>query len=264
VSAKDTASGALAGRRVLVTRAAHQTSELAERLRALGATPILIPTIEIAPLTSYAALDAALRELPTFDCVAFTSANAVQAFHARAQLMGVSPQISRIASVGNATERALQAAGLRADVIPPVFTAESLAETLAPEARGKRFLLVLAENAPATLHDGLIAAGAEQVTIVSAYSNRMPESSLTGIASLLRDEGSYPDAVTFTSASTASNLLALLQAAQLTLPRSIIRASIGPITSCALRELDLPPHVEARESTIAALVECLVMHFRQT
>ena len=93
---------------MLVTRAAHQASELADRLRALGATPILIPTIEIAPPSSYAPLDAALCELATFDCVAFTSANAVQSFHARALLIGISPQIGCVASVGKAIDFILQ------------------------------------------------------------------------------------------------------------------------------------------------------------
>jgi hypothetical protein len=53
----------LARRRILITRAPHQASELADRLRELGAIPILIPTIEIAPPASYAALDAALAQL---------------------------------------------------------------------------------------------------------------------------------------------------------------------------------------------------------
>jgi uroporphyrinogen-III synthase len=40
-----------------------------------------------------------------------------------------------------------------------------------------------------------------------------------------------------------------------------VRASIGPITSRALDGLGLPPHLEAAEPTIAALVEALAAHF---
>jgi uroporphyrinogen-III synthase len=145
--------------------------------------------------------------------------------------------------------------------VPPVFTAESLAETLRPEARARRILLVLAENAATTLHDGLVAAGAE-VTVADAYSNRIPAASLAAITSLFGDTAAYPDAVTFTSASTANNLLALLETAQLKLPEAVTRASIGPVTSRALVELNLPPHIEAKESTIPALVECLAAHFQ--
>ena len=151
--------------------------------------------------------------------------------------------------------------GLQAGVIPPTFTAQSLAETLRPEASGKRFLLVLAEAAPTILSDGLESAGG-QVTVAAAYSNRIPASSLQAIASLFSNPGNCPDAVTFTSASTAANLVALLEASGLTLPAAVVRASIGPITSRALRDLGLPPHIQASESTIPALVAALELHFQ--
>jgi uroporphyrinogen-III synthase len=252
----------LVGRRILVTRAPHQASELAQRLLALGATPILIPTIEIAKPDSYEALDGAIRSLASFDVIAFTSANAVKAFQQRAHELGVTPSPRRVAVVGPATQREVESIGLRADVVPPVFTADSLAETLSPEARDRRFLLLLAQNAPTTLHEGLVAAGA-QVTVAAAYSNRIPEQSVAAMSSLFHDPAGSPDAVTFTSASTANNLAALLAAVQMSLPEEITRASIGPITSRALRELRLPPHIEARESTIPALVECLALHFSE-
>lgn len=252
---------ALAGRRVLVTRAPRQASELADRLRALGAEPVLIPTIEIVPPSSYAGLDAVIADLGGFDVVAFTSANAVEAFAERAAALGVAPAPRRVAVVGRATERAVRAMGLWVDIVPPVFTAESLAETLATEARGRRFLLVLAENAPTILRDGLLSAGAAQVTVAAAYRNRVPEASVAAVACLFDSEEAYPDAVTFTSASTANNLLGLLEAAGLRLPEVVVRASIGPVTSKALRELGLAPHVEAKESTIAGLVEALTAYF---
>jgi uroporphyrinogen-III synthase len=255
---------ALTGRRILVTRAPGQASQLAERLRALGATPILIPTIEIAPPASFAALDAALAALSGFDLVAFTSANAVEAFRQRAQLLGVPPAPRRIAVVGPATARAVAAIGLDADVVPPIFTGESLAQTivqtLLPEAPGARILLVLAEQAPATLASALAAAGA-RVTVAAAYCNRIPRASLAALADLFADPSKGPDAVTFTSASTAGNLIALLDAAGLTLPAAVVRASIGPVTSRALADLGLPPHLEAGEPTIAALAEALADYF---
>ena len=250
----------LANRRILITRAPHQASELADRLRELGATPILIPTIEIAPPTSFDALDAALASLSDFDLIAFTSANAVEAFHQRAELLHINPAPRRIAAVGSATARAIEAIGLSADVVPATFTAQSLAQTLRPEATGRRMLLILAEGAPTTLRDGLEAAGAH-ITIANAYSNRIPEASLQAITSLFSNSTQYPDAVTFTSASTAANLVALLDAARLTLPAEVVRASIGPITSRALNELSLPPHIEATESTISGLVASLATYF---
>jgi uroporphyrinogen-III synthase len=248
----------IVGRRVLVTRAPKQASELADRLREAGAEPVLIPTIEIVPPGSYEALDRAIGELSGFDVVAFTSANAVEAFAERCRVSGVRPEPRRVAVVGKASQRAVEAVGLKADVIPPVFTAESLAETLAPEAMDRRFLLVLAEAAPMTLRDGLMRAGAAEVRVVAAYSNRVPEESVAAVREMFADEAECPDAVTFTSASTATNLIALLDAAGVKLPDAVVRASIGPVTSKALSELRIPAHVEARESTVAGLVEALV------
>jgi uroporphyrinogen-III synthase len=256
----------LSGRRILITRAPHQASLLAERLSALGATPILIPTIEIAPPASFATLDASLAVLSGFDLVAFTSANAVEAFQQRAQLLGVAPAPRRIAVVGPATERAVEAIGFHADLVPPVFTAESLAQsiiqTVLCEVPSARILLVLAEQAPATLHSALSAAGAS-VTVAAAYSNRVPQASLAEVAALFAETEKVPDAVTFTSASTVRNLVALLDAAGHALPASVLRASIGPITSRALRDLGLPPHLEAAEPTIAALADALAAYFQK-
>ena len=178
---------------------------------------MVVPTIEIGPPSSFAALDAALTSLRDFDLIAFTSANAVEAFHERAHLLGIAAAPKRIAAVGPATARALEAIDLHADVMPATFTAEALGATLAPGASGLRILLLLAEEAPPTLHDALVAAGAE-VTVAAAYRNRIPESSLATVTSLFREAATYPDAVTFTSASTAANLVALLDAAGLTLP----------------------------------------------
>jgi len=252
----------LAGRRILVTRAPHQAPQLAETLREMGALPILIPTIEIVPPASYAALDAALGSLAGFDLVAFTSANAVQAYGERMQSIGLVATPRRIAAVGPATARALEAIGLHAEVIPPVYTAESLAQSLLPEARDRNILLILAEGASQTLGNALEAAGA-RTTIASAYANRIPEDSRTAITALFASPATYPEAIIFTSASTVHNLVALLEAAGLGthLPASIVRASIGPITSRALRELGLPPHCEAAEPTIPALAAALIVHF---
>jgi uroporphyrinogen-III synthase len=155
----------------------------------------------------------------------------------------------------------VEAIGLRVDVVPPVFTAESLAGTLAPEAGGRRFLLMLAEEAPTALRDRLERAGATEVRVVAAYGNRVPEGSVAAVRELFGAAAAWPDAVTFTSASTARNLVGLLDAARLALPEAVVRASIGPVTSKALRELGLSPHVEAREASVVGLVVALVGYF---
>lgn len=278
----------LAHRRILITRTRHQASDLATQLEALGATPILIPTIEIAPPTSFCALDTALACLHTYDWLIFTSANAVDAFHQRITSLEIrvphlpdsttvdkvgnrasdphsapEPQkFPKIAAIGPSTAKAVQGIGLTVDLLPPQYVAESLAEAIKPHALNSNFLLIRAAEARDILPTALTAAGAT-VTIADAYRNQIPPDSIPALQSLFATAVNYPDAITFTSSSTATNLLALLEAAGLSLPPEIQRISIGPITSQTLRDLDLPPHAEAAQPTIPALVEKVVKTLKQ-
>jgi uroporphyrinogen-III synthase len=249
--------------RVLVTRSPQQSSSLAECLRALGLEPILIPAIEITEPTSFRALDAALAQLDDFHWLLFTSANAVEAFHRRlAHGLWPSGPALRTAAIGPSTARALEAIGLTADLIPPQAVAESLAEALLPHVRQPdgsptRFLLVRAEEAPEHLPETLRSTGAF-VTIAPAYRNIIPTDSIPAIRALFSAPDHYPDAITFTSSSTVSNLLALCEAAGVTLPSEPLRISIGPITSQTLRDAGYPPHAEAPEPTVTSLAETVV------
>ena len=158
----------LTGRHILITRSGRQASELAARLEALGAETVSIPTIELAPPSSYCALEAALASVRGFDWVLFTSANAGEAFAERARWIGIIPSPRRIAVVGPATAKAVQGIGLAVDLMPAQFVAESLTEALLPFAPGASMLLVRAEAARDVLPDALTEAGA-QVTIAAAY-----------------------------------------------------------------------------------------------
>jgi uroporphyrinogen-III synthase len=247
-------------KRILITRTRHQASDLAAQLEALGATTIIVPTIEIVPPNSFSALDAALTCLRTYDWLLFTSANAVEAFHRRAQLLHLTQLPKKIAAIGPATLSAANAIGLTVDLVPPQYIAESLTAALLPEAPGKSFLLVRAAEARDHLPETLTAAGAT-VTIAEAYRNQLPTESIPTLQALFASPETYPDAITFTSASTARNLFALLEAANLTLPPNIALASIGPITSGALRDLGHGPTIQAAEPTIPALVEALEASF---
>jgi uroporphyrinogen-III synthase len=280
--------------RILITRAPHQSSALAEQLIAHGCDPILIPAIEIVDPTSFAALDAALAHLETFHWLLFTSANAVEAFSNRLATLkgtdvsslaalkgtGFSPSINdlsregalapegtssascHIAAIGQATARAAEAHNLPVTLIPPQAVAESLAEALLPHTHQPdrtptRFLLIRAEQARDHLPDTLRSAGAD-VTIAPAYRTIIPNSSIEALRTLFSPAGRAVHAITFTSSSSATNLLALLEASGLTLPPEIPRISIGPITTQTLRDLNLPPHSEAAEPTIPALVASVV------
>jgi len=248
---------ALERKRILVTRTRRQASDLSAQLDALGAIPILIPTIEIIPPESYDHLDVALAQLNNFDWLVFTSANAVEVFAERRDC-NITPR--KIAVIGPATARAVQGTGLSVDLIPPLNVAESLAESLTTEAQGKRILLIRAAEARDVLPEALTRAGAS-VTIAEAYRNRIPPESIPALQQLFASPETWPDAITFTSASTARNLSVLLEAANLTLPPTITLASIGPITSQGFRDFGFTPTLEAPEPTIPARVQGLIDFF---
>lgn len=247
----------LENRRILITRAPNGASELATQLSAHRAVVLSIPTIEIIPPESYAPLDRALADLGGFDWIVFTSAHAVEVFGERRN-ENISPK--NVAVIGPATARAVQKLGIEVALMPSRYVAESLADSLTHFAAGANVLLIRAAEARDVLPIALRQAGCH-LTIVEAYRNRIPSGSIPELQKLFSAPKNYPVIITFTSASTARNLVALLNTAGVKLPVEIVLASIGPITSRALQDLDLTPTVEAKEATIPALVEAISKYF---
>jgi uroporphyrinogen-III synthase/uroporphyrinogen III methyltransferase/synthase len=237
---------------VLVTRAAHQAGKLSEGLRAFGAEPVEVPVLEIRPPASFEPLDLALRQLHRYDWLVLTSANAVRALVERAAALGiVDAAVPNVAAVGEATATAARNAGFTVALIPREYVAESLVESLAGQASGKRMLLARAEIARDVIPDALRASGSE-VDVVDAYRNVMPEST----PALLRQAlGRGIDAATFTSSSSVTHLADAAAAAGIAFPFAGVAAiSIGPITSATLREQGWEPAAEAIPHDIPGLI----------
>jgi uroporphyrinogen-III synthase len=123
----------LAGKRILVTRAAHQAGKLSEGLRALGAEPVEVPVLEIQPPASFAPFDRALRSLGSYHWLILTSANRVRTLQERAQALGLRPASTaqlKVAAVGEATASAARDAGFAVSLVPETYVAESLVNEL--------------------------------------------------------------------------------------------------------------------------------------
>jgi uroporphyrinogen-III synthase/uroporphyrinogen III methyltransferase/synthase len=245
----------LANRRILVTRARHQAGKLSEGLRALGAEPVEVPVLEIQPPASYEALDAALRNITGYDWLILTSANTVRVLAERAPAL-TGPQV---AVVGAATAAEARKLGLRIDLTPDEYVAESLVEALAAQIKGKRVLLARAAVARDVIPDALRAAGAT-VDVADAYRNGVPDEA----PELLLAALALPlDAATFTSSSTATHLAEAAAKAGIAFPFPGVPAiSIGPVTSQTLRDLNWPPAAEADPHDIPGLIEAVKRAFR--
>jgi uroporphyrinogen-III synthase/uroporphyrinogen III methyltransferase/synthase len=255
----------LAGRRVLVTRAAHQAGKLSKGLRELGAEPVEVPVLEIRPPASFEALNAALRKLDSYDWLILTSANAVRALEERAIALKITlaqPSRLQVAAVGEATAAASRKAGLKVAFVPEAYVAESLVEGLLQSLQTSRLRILLARAAVArdVIPDALRASGAE-VEVVDAYRNVLPEAAPGQLRRAVAEE---LDAATFTSSSSVTHLAEAARAAGVGWPLADVPAvSIGPITSQTLRELGWPPAVEAVASDIPGLIDAVERIFRR-
>jgi uroporphyrinogen-III synthase len=255
-------TGPLAGRRIVVTRAARQSGGLQERLEQQGAEVLLLPTIEIGPPDSFAPLDDALWHVGGFDWLVVTSANAVRVIGERLTELGLaSAALGRLrcAAVGPSTADALHEMGLEVEVVPERAIGEALAEALADRVRGQSVLLVRAAVARDVVSEALAVAGAT-VTIVDAYRTVVPADAMER-ARVVFDPELLPDAVAFTSGSTATHLLDVLRQAGLVFPRDVACLSIGPVTSASLRDAGLLVAAEAETASLDALVDACVRFF---
>ena len=262
----------LRGLRILVGRARHQASALSSGLRNLGAEVVEIPFIEIWRPRSFQPLDSALMNLSEYDWLILTSVNGVEALWERLQELRFKTQRLahlKIAAIGPATRRAIEEHGIKVNVVPEEYVAESVVASLRRKVKGKRVLLARAKVARDVIPRELRRLGA-RVDVVEAYETVIPQSSRKRVRAVLDHSERRPDVITFTSSSTVRNFVALLGKnrergrsrhtgrSQKKHLDGVKFASIGPVTSSTLRELGLPVDIEARKYDIPGLIEAIV------
>lgn len=256
----------LFGKRIAVTRSREQASALSSRLRDLGADPVEFPVIKTVARPVDDAIEAAADSLGSYDWVVFTSANGVNSFFEQLDAMGKDARAfggAKVCAIGPATAQVLADRGIKADVVPPRFVAESVAETLIGEGVGKesRVLVLRAAVARDTMIESLREQGAE-VDVVAVYDTVMPdEADQVKRMRALLEEGLL-DAVTFTSSSTVRNFCSMLSDdmgvdAFAKAMEGVACLSIGPITSQTMRDSGLTVTAEAAEYTIPGLVQVI-------
>ena len=253
----------LSGRRILVTRSAEQARDLAELLRAQGAAVVVVPTLEFFPPDDTAPLDLALERLARYDWVAFTSANAVRFCCERLVALELSVDslaAPRLAAVGPATARALEARGLVPALVPAHHEAISLATAMAQSKAGlvgRRVLVPQGDQARPDLARALGAAGAF-VEVVVAYANR-PAPAPADLEAVL---GGGVDLVTLASPTAARHLADLARQpgapAALRAVLAAPAATIGPQTSEAARACGFAVVAEAARHTAGGLAQAVI------
>ena len=245
---------ALSGKRIVVTRMRRQASALSDRLRALGADVIELPTIRIEPPSNLLEFAELVQVAHAYDWIVFTSPNGVTAFFDTFfKLYDDAREIggAKIAAIGPATAQRVKDFHLHVDLQPDEFVAEAVVREFQKQGvENLRILLARAEKARDVLPKQLSSLGAI-VDEGFAYRTVAETRDDTGARRRLLEEGA--DLITFTSSSTVENFLAL----GLPWPKRMKVASIGPITSKTVRDHGLNVDVESRRHDIEGLTEAI-------
>jgi uroporphyrinogen III methyltransferase/synthase len=275
----------LAGLTVLVPRARDQAGDFSALLRARGAEPLEVPTIEIRSVASTAALDRAVEDLAAgrFDWVVLTSVNGVAAVRARVEALGHGPAAvttAKVAAVGPATEAALRGWGIVPDLVPEAATTAALGQAFPARAGGPptgerspaapggaparegaparrrsgasgRILLARADLANPELGVVLRAKGWEATEVVAYHT--VPVGALDPAARRRLDHGEV-DWVAFTASSTVEGFLRGYGGPP---PPGVRVAAIGPVTADTARSAGIQVATTAADHTIPGLVAAI-------
>ncbi len=246
---------------ILVTRAAGQAGEFANLLQQAGYTVLDMPALEIHPPSQWDAVDAAIANLPHYDWLILTSANAVTYFLERVAQQNSLPKLAhlKIAVVGRKTAQILAQHGFTADFIPPDFVADALVAHFPVPLKGLTILFPRVESGGReVLVQAMTAAGA-QVTEVPTYESGCPTHLPPAVVHAL--ETRQVAIITFASSKTVRNACHLFaQTWGTEWPRhlaGVAIASIGPQTSATCHELFKRVDIEATEYTLEGLIQAI-------
>ncbi len=251
----------LAGKTILVTRAASQASSFGEQLQQQGAHVVHMPALEIVPPSSWEPLDNAIADLSSFDWLLLSSANGVMYFFERLAAAGKDTRALagvKISVVGTKTSQTLEKYGVRPDFIPPDFVGDAVAAHFPESVSGKKILFPRVETGGRqALVQTFREQGAEMVE-VPAYESRCPAGIDAEARQLLH--GRSVDVVTFASSKTVKNFHKLIDKEPSLswewLSQAAI-ASIGPQTSKVCRQYLGKVDIEATEYTLPGLTKAI-------
>ena len=265
VSLRETASWfeerPLFGLNIGITRPRDQAADVCRRIVSLSGQPIVMPLIEINPLSEQQQSDALaiVEQLAEFDWLVFTSVNGVNGFM---DLLWATDRDVRslghlkIAAIGASTNRALSNHSLRADIVPDSFRAEALADRLCPLVDGSKVLWARANRGRDVLPQRLTSAGATVVECV-VYCNDDIQSFDESIVGRLRD-GAL-NWIGLSSPSIARQLAAMLDChdiAKADLTSKLV--SISPVTTAAAKECGLDVACEAKTFTWDGIIDAVI------
>ena len=255
----------LFGKKIIVTRSREQASDFSVLLEKYGAEPIEFPTIETVPPKDWKEIDRAIKNLPKYDWAIFTSINGVKYFVERLKKQGKDIRELKgikICAIGPATAKAIEDLGIKVDLLPKEYRAESIITGLGKtKIKGRRFLLPRALKAREVLPEEIKRLGGK-VDVVTAYRTVQPKEKTDEIRKMLREK--RVDVVTFTSSSTVENFVNMFKRNEVPGILNGTRvACIGPITKDTATKLGIKTDIMPEKYTIPALTEAIGEYYKK-
>jgi uroporphyrinogen III methyltransferase/synthase len=249
----------LFGQNIVITRDAHGNAAFADKILAHGGNPIQFDSIEIRDLTNGDEVQRALAAVNKYDWIIFTSANGVRfTFEALAKAGKDARHLAqvKVACIGSETAACLEKFGIKADFVPTVFTGSELAKQLGEftELQNKKIGLLRSAAASKKLADGLTKAGAI-VDDIGVYTVVPQKNESTNLIEQIK--AGNIQWLTFSSPSTVKAFFAQVSPDLINTARVKV-ASIGPVTTEQLKQLNVKVHAHAELHTIDGLVSVLM------
>jgi uroporphyrinogen-III synthase len=257
---KDGSPQGLGGKRIVVTRAAHQALAFSRKLEQCGARVLHLPLITI---TATQEPDCPI-DLEIFDWLLLTSANAVHYLDLCLKNTGKSfENLShcRVAVIGRATQESLASHGVNAEVLPEKHVADALIKALFSAEHhpaGKHVLYPKGSLASHEIECALKIRGMSVTSFIcyETLFRPVPPEEIKLLAAF------NPDAVTFFSPSAVQSFVtAGLQRIVTVGTRHTVYASIGPVTTKSIQEAGLSPVIESPRQIEDNLIQTLGAYF---
>lgn len=250
----------LTGHRMLVTRAKEQAAALSKMIETAGGVPIEVPLIAFRA-TNEQHLNREMERLYEYDWLIFTSTNGVR-FTLQSYQEYVKKYRShfKIAVVGEKTAKALQAYGLKADLLPDEFVAEGLLHTLQRELKpNDKVMIARGQLGRVTLIEALEEASITVKEII-VYETYCPNNH-NKLQVAIQQE---PTFLIFTSSSTVRHFVQLCADSRMKLSDISSKvACIGPIAKRTAEKAGLKVDVMPTVYTIEALVDAIITYLKE-
>ena len=247
------------GKKIVVTRARKDASNLVNKIFENGGEAIEIPTIEIKPIKTKSTLDT-IKKINDYDWIIFTSVNGVNQFFKNffSEFDDIrSLGNIKIAAIGSETARNINSYGLKVNLVPRKFIAEALvSEFKTRKISNQNILIPRAKGSREILVDELKSLG-NKIKELKIYESIAPKSNIKrDISAQIIKNNIY--GITFTSSSTVHNFFKYISPNSLKKEKQIKFFCIGPITAQTLTNYGFKATKIAKKFTIENLLKEII------